>query len=58
MPEQIETLVSEKRLLLAALVLVRSIKTINKPALREVGALSDLRGYFSTQETVREDWDV
>jgi exocyst complex component 4 len=57
-PEQLETLIAEKRLLLAALVLVRSTKTISKPALREVGALSDLRGYFSTQKTVRSPSDL
>lgn len=52
-PEQLETLLSEKRLLLAALVLVRSVKTLNKPALSEIGALADLRNYFSLQEVVR-----
>lgn len=51
-PDQLETLMSEKRLLLASLVLVRAIKTINKPEMLEIGALSDLRSYFISQEVV------
>lgn len=51
-PDQLESLVGDKRFLQASLILVRSIETINKPELREIGALSDLRSYFVTQETV------
>lgn len=51
-PDQLETLMSEKKLLLASLVLVRALKTINKPEMLEIGALSDLRSYLSSQEIV------
>ena len=42
---------SEKRFLSAVVLLVRSVKTINKPEMLEIGALSDLRTYLQTQET-------
>jgi exocyst complex component 4 len=44
---------SEKRLLQAAILLVRSLKIINKPDMMEIGAVSDLRSYLLGQETVR-----
>jgi exocyst complex component 4 len=44
---------SEKRLLQAAILLVRSMKIINKPDMMEIGAVSDLRSYLLGQETVR-----
>ncbi|OXG39555.1 exocyst complex component 4 [Cryptococcus neoformans Th84] len=50
-PDQLESLIGDKRFLQASLILVRSLETINKPELREIGALSDLRSYFVTQET-------
>lgn len=50
-PDQLESLVGDKRFLQASLILVRSLETINKPELREIGALSDLRSYFMSQET-------
>ncbi|KAK6906905.1 hypothetical protein I203_100894 [Kwoniella mangroviensis CBS 8507] len=50
-PDQLESLIGDKRFLQAALILVRSLKTINKPELAEIGALSDLRAYFVSQET-------
>jgi hypothetical protein len=43
---------AEKKLLLASLVLVRALKTVNKPEMMEIGALSDLRSYFASQEIV------
>ncbi|WWC87558.1 uncharacterized protein L201_002448 [Kwoniella dendrophila CBS 6074] len=49
-PDQLESLIGDKRFLQAALILVRSLKTINKPELAEIGALSDLRAYFVSQE--------
>lgn len=52
-PDLLETLISEKRLLQAAILLVRSLKIINKPDMMEIGAVSDLRGYLVGQETVR-----
>ncbi|CDZ98314.1 Exocyst complex subunit Sec8 [Phaffia rhodozyma] len=54
-PDQFETLLIEKRLLLAALVLVRSLKQINKPEMLEIGALSDLRSYLVSQETALQE---
>lgn len=46
-------MMSEKRLLQAAILLVRSLRMINKGELMEIGALADLRSYLSGQETVR-----
>ncbi len=43
---------SEKRLLPAAALLVSSLKVIGKPDIIEIGALSDLRSYLFSQETV------
>ena len=54
-PEQLESLIGDKQFLQAALVLVRSLKTINKPEIAEIGAVSDLRAYFISQETVRSE---
>lgn len=53
MPDVLESLISEKRLLQAAALLVRSLKLINKQDMLDVGALTDLRSYLSSQETVR-----
>ncbi|WWC59934.1 uncharacterized protein I303_102497 [Kwoniella dejecticola CBS 10117] len=50
-PDQLESLIGDKRFLQAALILVRSLKTINRSELAEIGALSDLRAYFVSQET-------
>jgi exocyst complex component 4 len=44
---------SEKRLLQAAILLVGSLRIINKPDMLEIGAVSDLRGYLNSQEFVR-----
>lgn len=53
-PDLLETLMSEKRLLQAAILLVRSLKIINKPDMLEIGAVSDLRSYLNGQETVSQ----
>ncbi|KAF9231597.1 Sec8 exocyst complex component-specific domain-containing protein [Melanogaster broomeanus] len=37
-PDALETLISEKRLIQAAVLLVRSLKLINKPDMQEIGA--------------------
>ncbi|KDR85374.1 hypothetical protein GALMADRAFT_234199 [Galerina marginata CBS 339.88] len=50
-PDLLETLMSEKRLLQASILLVRSLKIINKPDMLEIGAVSDLRSYLNGQET-------
>jgi len=52
-PDLLETLMSEKRLLQAAILLMGSLKIINKPDMLEIGAVSDLRGYLNSQEFVR-----
>lgn len=51
-PDLLETLMSEKRLLQASILLVRSLKIINKSDIMEIGAVSDLRSYLIGQETV------
>jgi exocyst complex component 4 len=51
-PDKLESLMSEKRLLPAAALLVSSLKVIGKPDMIEIGALSDLRSYLFSQETV------
>lgn len=43
---------SEKRLLHAAGLLVRSLKMIKKPEMTDIGAVSDLRTYLIGQENV------
>lgn len=53
-PDALESLISEKRLLQAAVLLVRSLKLIHKQDMLDIGALSDLRSYLNTQETVRK----
>ncbi|KAJ4002503.1 exocyst complex component sec8 [Lentinula boryana] len=48
-PDLLETLMSEKRLLQASVLLVRNLKIINKPDMQEIGAVSDLRSYLLAQ---------
>ncbi|KAJ7706369.1 Sec8 exocyst complex component-specific domain-containing protein [Mycena rosella] len=50
-PDLLETLMSEKRLLQASVLLVRSLKIINKSEMMEIGAVADLRSYLNAQET-------
>ena len=49
-PDRLESLMAEKRFLHAVNLLVRSLKTIEKPEIVEVGATSDLRAYLKGQE--------
>lgn len=51
-PDVLETLMSEKRLLQASVLLVRSLKMINKSDMVEIGAVTDLRSYLNGQEAV------
>lgn len=44
---------SDKRFVSAVVLLVRSLKTINKPEMMEIGALTDLRSWLVQQEGVR-----
>jgi len=43
---------SEKRLLPAAALLMHSLKIIDNQDMLDIGALSDLRSYLKSQETV------
>ena len=52
-PDLLETLMSEKRLLQGSILLVRSLKIINNADMHEIGAVADLRSYLETQEAVR-----
>lgn len=54
-PDLLETLMSEKRLLQASVLLVRSLKIINKQDMLEIGAVADLRSYLSSQEVALRD---
>ena len=56
-PEQLEKLIGDKKFLPAAMILVRSLKTINRPEIAEIGAVSELRAYFLSQEMVRRSHD-
>lgn len=49
-PDTLESLTSEKRFLPATALLVKSLKTVNKPDLVEIAATADLRSYFVSQE--------
>ena len=58
-PDQIESLIGEKRYLEAAVLLVRNSKTSHKAELADIGALADLRAYFRVQEGVGEsNWST
>ena len=52
-PDVLESLISEKRLLQAAVLLVRSLKTIKNQDMLDIGAVADLRAYLIGQESVR-----
>ncbi|GMK54564.1 hypothetical protein CspeluHIS016_0111500 [Cutaneotrichosporon spelunceum] len=54
-PAELESCLADKRFLQAALLLQRSIKTANREVLQEIGALSDLKQYFHTQENTLTD---
>ncbi|KAH7885950.1 Sec8 exocyst complex component-specific domain-containing protein [Phlebopus sp. FC_14] len=49
-PDALETLISEKRLVQASVLLIRSLKLINKLDMQEIGAVTDLRSYLVGQE--------
>ncbi|KAI9461755.1 Sec8 exocyst complex component-specific domain-containing protein [Boletus coccyginus] len=54
-PDALEALISEKRLIQASVLLIRSLKLINKPDMQEIGAVTDLRAYLLGQETALRD---
>ena len=47
-----EGLIGDKKFLQAAVLLVSSTKTVNKAEIAVIGAVSELRAYFASQETV------
>ncbi len=51
-PDTLESLISEKKLLQASSLLLRSTKIIAKSDMQEIGALADLRAYLTGQESV------
>jgi len=53
MPEILDARISEKQFLTAVGVLQDALRLIRRSELENIGALSDLRIYFSNQETVR-----
>ncbi|EIW69172.1 hypothetical protein TREMEDRAFT_31499 [Tremella mesenterica DSM 1558] len=54
-PDQLDGLVGEKKFLKASLILMRSLKTVNRPEIAEIGAMSDLKSYFTSQESTLTD---
>lgn len=50
-PDKLESLISEKRWIEAVLLLINSLKAINQPSLRGVGAIVDLRLFLQSQES-------
>lgn len=51
-PEQLDGLIADKHFLSAVGILQDSLQVLRKPELEQLGALSDLRVYFSNQEIV------
>ncbi|KAF8445773.1 Sec8 exocyst complex component-specific domain-containing protein [Boletus edulis BED1] len=54
-PDALEALISEKRLVQASVLLIRSLKLINNSDMQEIGAVTDLRVYLVGQETALRD---
>lgn len=51
-PESLESLMVEKHLYQAVSLLVQSAKQINTQEMLDIGAMADLRIYFTSQENV------
>lgn len=51
-PDRLETLMSEKKFLAAAVLLMRSLRMVSRGDIMEIAATADLRAYFVSQETV------
>lgn len=54
-PDRLEGLIADKKFIQAALLLVKSVKTINKREIGAIGALSELKAYLGSQETVSNE---
>ena len=57
-PDQLDACISEKRFLSAVEILQEALRMIRKTDMDDIGALSDLRSYFSNQETVSLNFDM
>ena len=51
-PELLDAKIADKHFLIAIDILQDALRTIRKSEMESVGALSDMRVYFSNQETV------
>lgn len=51
--DKLETMIGDKRFLQASIVLMRSVRTVDKQDMREIGALAELRAYLKGQQQVR-----
>jgi len=51
-PEQLDARISDKHYLLAVDLLQDALRIIRRSDVEKIGALADLRTYFSNQETV------
>ena len=51
-PDQLDACISEKHFLSAVEILQEALRMIRKSDMDDIGALNDLRSYFSNQETV------
>lgn len=51
-PEQLDTRISNKQFLSAVEILQEALRLIRKSEMDDIGALTDLRSYFTNQETV------
>lgn len=54
MPESLDARIAEKHFLGAVDLLQDALRMIRKSEMESIGGLSDLRVYFSNQETVRQ----
>lgn len=52
MPERLESLIGDRKFLQAAVILTRSLKTIDREEMLEIEALNELRVYLQAQKTV------
>lgn len=55
LPEKLESTISDKRFLAAVDLLHTGLRLLRRSELEELGALSDIRAYFSNQETSLTD---
>lgn len=53
-PEQLDARISDKHFLLAVELLQDALRIIRRSDMENIGALADLRIYFSNQETVSQ----